>query len=329
MTQNRRPSRRRTGEASSFLGRGNGEEMGMPVVDTAAPDPAAENPNKAWLEWLDPRVIVWPERRIRSEYDAGKIAELGQSLADGGQEEAINVRLLESGDYEGAAGENRCMAAIEKGLTEVLCLVRRGSHRDVVEANLSTAINQEQANPLSVVDGIGEAYSQVGLSIDEICRKTGRSQAWVEDRLAIYEASPAVKLCLEKGIIGIGHAALLARIEDLNDQEKMLHQLRTYGWSIKQLEEQIRGGADDGGHEPTQPSGTRQRRAQSCKGCGTENSEVQAVTVCEGCLAGLTKTPEGHVVAPVETLRELETYLAGSPEGAPWATRVNQLLEGE
>ena len=343
----RRSSRRAAGEARSFLGRDNGGKEGLPTEEPG-PEPPALTPSPApreedsgsvgaTVEMLDPKSINWPQGRISSEYDPEKLAELARSLKQGGQEDPIIVRRLPDGKYEGAGGMNRCMAAVESGITSVMCVIREGSHEDVVRANLRTALNQERPTPMSEVDGIAHAHHEVGLSIQEIMDTGGKSEGWVLDRLAISEASPVVKQCLEEGRIAIGHAVLLANIEDLEEQEAMLRQLLTYGWTVKQLEEEIRGGgdvpqdADEGQHDVSfqasnQPS--RERKPQACKGCGGENIELQTVPVCEGCLNGMSMG-DGKLGALVTLFKETEPILAGSPEGAQLAERIAQLLEGE
>ena len=68
------------------------------------------------VELLDPKSIGWLEGSITSEYDL------------------VGVVQLEDGNYEGVAGKNRCIVALETGSAQVLCVVRQGSHQDVIKA---------------------------------------------------------------------------------------------------------------------------------------------------------------------------------------------------
>ncbi len=83
-------------------------------------------------------------------------------------------------------------------------MVRRGSHRDVVQANLATSVNQSRANPLSEVQGIASAFHDEGFSVDELVSVTGKSPGWVDDRLKIAQASPVVQQCLGEAEIAKG-----------------------------------------------------------------------------------------------------------------------------
>lgn len=224
--QNRPRSSRRAGDGASFLGRNKGDNGSLP---SAGPT----------VMMLDPKIILWPQERISS--DPENLVELARSMADGGQEDPLIVRQLEDGSYEGAGGMNQCQAAVQSGMPQVICLVREGSHRDVVRANLRTALNRARPTPMSEVEGVGHAYHEVRLSVEEIMVDSGQSQVWVEDRLAIYNASPVVRQSLLEKKIEIGAAILLARIEDHEEQDSMTRDLLTHGWTNKQLEDAIHG----------------------------------------------------------------------------------------
>ena len=257
-----------------------------------------------------------------------------------GYDDVVGVIQLPDGTYEGTFGKKVWDEAINLGEPLVRCAVRQGTHEDVARAFLSTAVHQPLANLLSVVVGVAHAHYVVGFSIEEIMDYTTMSQSWVEYRLAVYEASPVVKQCLGQGIILWSHARLLAGIDDVEEQEAMLHQLRTYGWTVKQLEEQIRGGGDDENREaslmvPDQLCEAAAGKARQCIGCGLEEDEttqIEAVTVCGRCLHALNRIgldPPGArwVAVPVALLREARDTLAGSQAGVRMAERIDRLLE--
>ncbi len=186
---------------------------------------------KLRMEWIDPKVINWDP-------------ELNTFKPEHGYDDVVDVIQLPDGTYEGTFGKMVCEEAINLRTPQVQCLVRQGTHVDVVFANLSTAAQQPLSDPLATVEAVGHAYWVMRFNFEEIMASTKRSQRWVEDKLVIYDASPAVKEFLGDGTLRIGHAVLLGNIEGWGAQEKMFHRLRTYGWTVKQLEEEIRGGSD-------------------------------------------------------------------------------------
>jgi ParB-like chromosome segregation protein Spo0J len=207
----------------------------------------------------------------------------------------------------------------------------------VVKSNIATSVNQSRANPLSEVEGIANAHEAEGISIEELVALTGKSEAWVEARLAIAEASSVVKQCLGEGRIAIGHAAVLASIDDLARQEELLSLLLMHGWTVRELEEQASGGGgpsedeDEGGAEPAGGQ-TRHRHPLICSYCSREcnPAEAQRTVVCSNCSDKLAQPVpvDGAVLTPVEILRQAEQLLAGSQAGTLVAMKIAALLEG-
>ena len=315
--------------------RNPGPESPLPGSELNAGGESTPDRTAARIEWLDPRAITWPDSRITSQYDEEKSAALRQSMAELGQQDAVGVVQLEDGSYEGAAGMNRCQSAIEGGAAQVLCVVRQGTHRDVVKANIATSVNQSRANPLSEVEGIANAHYSEGFDVEELVLITGKSAGWVEDRLLISQASQAVKQCLWDGQIAIGHAALLARVEDQVAQEGALGLQLRHRWSVRELDEHLRGSRDVEGQPAGEGPRTRQRTPRGpmvCNYCAVEHdpSEVQKVVVCKGCADKVgphaTAVREGEVAASVELLKEAESVLAGSQAGASLAERISVLI---
>ena len=180
------------------------------------------------MEWIDPKLIEWDP-------------ELNTSEPEPGHEGVVDVILLPDGTYEGAYGKKLCEEAITLGRPLVLCVVQRGTREDVVEASMAVSLNQNlpKPDPLKGVEWVKNANLNLGWNKSRIIRVSGRSAKWVNDRLLISKASPAVKQCLEEGTIRLGNAALLAGIKDLEQQEQMLLKLLTYGWTVRKLEEAI------------------------------------------------------------------------------------------
>ncbi len=313
MTQRRRNPK---STVPSFLGKGASGDAPPPET---APPPTIEGVE---LRWIDPADIEWPEGRISSEYDPMGLQALGDSLTSG-QEDPIIVRQMADGRLIGAGGMNRCLAAAAKGL-QVQAVVRAGDERDVVHANLRTAVQQSRPNPLSEVQGVASAIFETGLSIDDVIADTGKSREWVETRVEISECSPWVLEGLGDGTILLGHAAQLARVQSHDRQDELLGKIRQYGWTITELTAEMNG---ENQTNVQFNANTRTRKAKVCGCCKEQGPQVQAV-VCEKCLAGIRKMATAELVpVPAQVLKEAEQLLAGSQEGAQLAEQIAGLLE--
>lgn len=329
---------------------GAGEPSGNPT-DTS------EDRAGARLVFLDPQEIHWPEIRVTSEYNEDGLAEMGHSLMDGGQEDPLVVYLLEDGTYEGAGGMNRCLAAIAKGLSPVMCTVKVGSHRDVTRANLRTGIQQSRPNPWSEVEAVANAVNNEGVAIEEVMADTGKSAGWVEDRLRIFEAceaSPPLREGLAEGTLGIGKAALLAiffaETSDLSEMERLLMDLQQYGWTEEQLRDEIRGNPDPpasadpgnqgGSHQVrfAASDGPREPKKITCYWCEADREveDISTLSVCADCLkraklenVEVVMTGSDQVVVTRKWAVEARDLLAGSQAGSMMAQQLDGYMGEE
>ena len=205
-----------------------------------------------------------------------------------------------------------------------------------MRTNLATSLNQSKANAMDEVEGIAHAFYDESFPMEELALTTGKSESWIEDRLVIHNASPVVQECLRDGRIAIGHAVLLTNLDGHAAQEETLHLQLQHGWSLRELEDHLRGGpGQDGagsgedGQRQTRPRGTQ--RPVACKYCDLEQapSEMSKINVCNDCAGNLkiNPAPADGVTVPVEMLREAEGVLAGTQAGAGLAERIAVLLE--
>ncbi len=280
------------------------------------------------LLWLDPKAIVWPETRITSHYGPADTAALSESLQGVGQQQPVGVYLVD-GKYIGADGMNRCQVAIESGAATILCVVREGQAKDVLQSNIATALLRGHTNPLSVAEVMWKAYNEEGVDIFDLAKSAGRSTDWVEAMLLVSQSSPVLKQALGDELIAMGHAELLSAIEDRDEQEEALRKQLMHRWTIPELEAYLRG------DETTPERRTRRsagRNPLACNVCHTEHEPqmIQTMNICSGCLEGLGEVPVQVAVlfqTAMDDLRQAESLLAASPEGAPVAERLSALVE--
>lgn len=296
-------------------------------------DFTAEDQTAPQLLWLDPRVIIWPDTRITSQYREGEREALSASLEGEGQQQAIGVYLVD-GEYLGADGKNRCLDAIEKGKPQVLCLARQGTVATVRLSNIATSLNHGHANPLGVVETLWATH-QEGIEIEELMAAAGHSKEWVEKMLLIAQASPAVKQALGEEFIALGHAELLSEVEDEGDQERALGLVLQKRWTVAELEEHLSGapGEDDGEAAAPQRS-PAPRSPQVCTVCHVEQQRgtIQTMHVCDGCAAKIGKPGDGAAVEAavreaLPELRRAKELLMRLPGGTTLAERLGALAE--
>lgn len=286
--------------------------------------------------WLPPGDIIWPEVRITSQYRDGEAEALAASIRGVGQQQPIGVMLVE-GEYIGVDGKNRCQRAIEAGEASVMCVVREGSRKAVIMGNIATALLRGHTNPLHEVLQLWKAYHDEGVEMVDLAASAGKTVGWVEERLSIATASPAVQQSLGEEIIALGHAAALARLEDHAEQEKALRLQMLHRWTVAELEAYLAGNEPDGAAPPEEPRAAK-RQPRACTLCRKEQEigGVQSLLVCASCMATLSDDAKAaaardHALADLVRgmaagLQEAETALAGAPGTVALAEGIARLL---
>ena len=328
------PSRRPGGSAPA-------RNPGVPPAPGGVP-PAPTG--QGWvLTMLDPRAIEWPEVRITSQYREGEAEALAKSIEAVGQQDPIGVYRMADGRYLGADGFNRCQRAIDRGDTEVLCKVRDGTEKAVFQSNIATALLRGHTNPRSVVDTFRAAHQEQGVAPYEIAQAAGRPVEYVEKMLAIAECSPAVLDALGEELIALGHAEVLAEMEDHAEQESWLHKQLAHRWTVDELRDKVHGREEQEEPQPRRKKvefeAATTRECSSCQ-AQHDSADLQALALCPDCLARHQAASMGAPeTAPMDvrlaaglraarrTLAEAEQSLAGSPDTAPVAARISALID--
>jgi ParB/RepB/Spo0J family partition protein len=161
-----------------------------------------------------------PRRHFR------KLAELGASLKLG-QIEAIVVRPHPSkpDHYELANGARRLRAAREAGLPTLEAKVRELSDAEMFDIILGSGADGgvDPLTPLEEAQGYADWMAKLGLSLDEVAGRCGRSRAYVHQRLALLQLPAEARSALESGELSERTAWLIARVPSEKARESTAH----------------------------------------------------------------------------------------------------------
>jgi ParB family chromosome partitioning protein len=182
------------------------------------------NPNP-----LQPRGLITPE----------SLVDLVDSIREHGILEPLVVAETPSG-YQIIAGERRWRAAKIAGLTKVPCIVKKSSHRGMLEMAIVENIQRVDLNPLERAQGFKKLMDDFGLGTAEIAQRIGKSQSYVSNSLRLLTLPDALKDALISGIVTEGHIRALAAIEDPNLMVEALRQILKEEGSVRRAEEVAR-----------------------------------------------------------------------------------------
>lgn len=178
---------------------------------------------------LQPRGLITPE----------SLADLVESIREHSILEPLVVAETPAG-YQIIAGERRWRAAKVLGLEKVPTIVKRTSHRGMLEMAIVENVQRVDLNPLERAQGFKRMMDEFGLGTAEISQRIGKSQSYVSNSLRLLTLPDALKDALLAGIVTEGHIRALAAIEDPNQMVEALRQILREEGSVRRAEELAR-----------------------------------------------------------------------------------------
>jgi ParB family chromosome partitioning protein len=166
-----------------------------------------------------------PRRRFNEVY----LQELATSLQTQGILAPLLVRELEANQYEVVAGARRLRAAKLAALESVPVRIVPLSDAQAIEAQCVENLQREDMHPLeealgfrALLDLHDSAYIPA-----TIAARAGKSEAYVLGRLKLGDLIPAIAEAFLADQIGVGHALLIAKLPQAQQQAAFAAAFRT------------------------------------------------------------------------------------------------------
>jgi ParB family chromosome partitioning protein len=138
--------------------------------------------------------------------------------------------------YELIAGERRLRASKLAGLTEVPCHVKDVDELTQAQLALVENIQREDLNPVERAEGYRTLMTQLGLTQAELATRLGEDRSTIANFVRLLDLAEPVKRYLREGLLSVGHAKLLAGVNDVLEQERLAKLVLQQGLSVRNLE---------------------------------------------------------------------------------------------
>lgn len=228
---------------------------------TSTEPSAPEKPTSLPIE-----MILANPTQPRTVFDPAKIEELAQSIRANGIIQPLIVRKL--GDkYELIAGERRLRAAREAALTSVPVVVQDLADDRILEVALIENIQREDLNAMELALAYDRLNRELGLSHEEIGRRTGKDRSSIANTIRLLKLPPPVQQLLSENRLSMGQARALLGLPDETSQIAFAEKAVAQGLSARQVEALVRqhgepakggkGSAKDSGQPPKQDPNIR------------------------------------------------------------------------
>ena len=172
----------------------------------------------------------------RKSFDLEALKGLADSIKAHGILQPLVVRPLDNGGYQIVAGERRWRAARLAELTEVPVIIKELDDLQTAQLALVENLQREDLDPLEEAEGYSSLINTYGLTQLEVATAVGKSRSAVANSLRLLTLCDDAKDKLSKGEISLGHAKILAGVEDQGLQRLAVRNIVEEGMSIRQLE---------------------------------------------------------------------------------------------
>lgn len=139
-----------------------------------------------------------------------------------GEEEAATC------GYEVVFGHRRRRAAELAGLEKVHCMVRVMTDVQVRAAQISENLQRQDVTALEEAEGYRGLIDAECISVDEVCRRFGKSTTYVYGRLKLLNLVPEVRQALAAGEVEPEVATLIARLPHQKLQAQALTRIKNH-----------------------------------------------------------------------------------------------------
>jgi ParB family chromosome partitioning protein len=215
------------------LGKGISALVPTKPLHTAPPEPAREEPELPTSVRAD--LIDANPLQPRRNFEPDALKELAQSIKINGIIQPLVVRKAHD-RYQLVAGERRWRAAQQAGLTQVPVVIRDIPDDRLLEITLIENIQREDLNPIETATAFARMAKELGLSPDEIGRRTGKDRTTIINLTRLLQLPADLQQMLIEGRLSAGHARSLLALPNMDLQREVARKVVLRGWSVRETE---------------------------------------------------------------------------------------------
>jgi ParB family chromosome partitioning protein len=248
------------------MARSSGLGKGLSSIIPGAERAESDTTAGAVLSDLPVAAVSPNPHQPRVHFDEESLTELSASIAEMGVLQPILVRPLDDGAFELIAGERRWRAAQRVGLTTIPAVIRLTDDVGSVEQALVENLHRQDLTALEEAAAYQQLLDEFSLTHDQIATRVGKSRSAITNSLRLLGLPPAVQHLLADGQLSAGHARALLSTPDRTRQEQLAREAAAGGWSVRMVEDAVRG--DEGPASEAPPDSSTELDAAPVDGAG-------------------------------------------------------------
>jgi ParB family chromosome partitioning protein len=232
--------------ANSKSAKGLGKGLSALLGEYKQPDRdvvASDSPSRIKetdLSKIDIQLIDANPWQPRTDFEKQALDELSASIAEYGLIQPITVRKSNKGRYQLIAGERRLRASKMAGLTEIPAYVRTASDMEMIEMGLIENIQRSDLNPIEIALSFQRLIDECNISQEDLAKRVAKSRTVITNHLRLLKLGSGVQKAICDNKITMGHAKMLASVEEEQMQVDILNKILTEELSVRQVEDLMR-----------------------------------------------------------------------------------------
>jgi ParB family chromosome partitioning protein len=171
----------------------------------------------------------------RVNFQADRLEELAASIRANGIIQPLIVRR-HGEHYQIVAGERRWRAGRLAGLAEVPVLVQDVADPQMLELALIENIQREDLNPIETAHAYDRLNRELGLSHEEIGRRTGKDRTSIANMVRLLKLPKDVQILVADHRLSMGHARAILGLSSAEMQIQVAEKAAAQGMSVRQVE---------------------------------------------------------------------------------------------
>lgn len=214
---------------------GKGLEALIPGMETAENDTSVDN--------ISGKVSDIPVEKIkpnpfqpRQMFDSGKLAELVESIKEGGLIQPLVVRP--NGEiFELIVGERRFRAIKKLGWQNAPAIIMESaSNETIMELALIENIQREDLNPIEEASAYNRLMVECNISQADLAAKVGKDRSSVANSVRLLSLPEKVRQLLSDGKISAGHARAILAVDGASEKISLAEKCVSNSLSVRDLE---------------------------------------------------------------------------------------------
>ncbi len=171
----------------------------------------------------------------RTVFQAERLEELAASIRANGIIQPLIVRR-HGESYQIVAGERRWRAAKLAGITDVPVVVQDVADPHMLELALIENIQREDLNPIETAHAYDRLARELGLSQEDIARRTGKDRSSIANTLRLLKLPEEVQQLIAVQRLTMGHAKAVLGLSAAETQIQVAEKAAAQGMSVRQVE---------------------------------------------------------------------------------------------